>query len=76
MLAVGQGTARALRRHGIEALRRAEDLMAAGTAPGEAIVDGYRLAFLVGAGLLVAATVASATLMRGGTVDMEHQPVA
>jgi EmrB/QacA subfamily drug resistance transporter len=58
------------------ALRRAEDLMATGTTPPEAIVDGYQLAFLVGAGLLVAATVASAVLMRGGTVDMEHQPEA
>lgn len=58
------------------ALRRAEDLMATGVAPPEAIVDGYQLAFVVGAGLLAAATVASVTLMRGGTVDVEQRPDA
>lgn len=58
------------------ALRRADDLQASGLSPGEATVDGYRLAFFVGAGLLAAATLASATLLRGGTQDVEHQPEA
>lgn len=58
------------------ALRRSEDLMATGVAPPAAIVDGYQLAFVVGAGLLVAASVAAVTLMRGGIVDLEQRPDA
>ncbi len=56
------------------ALRKAADLQAGGATQAEAIVDGYRLAFFVGAGLLGAATVAAAALLRPGTDDMENQP--
>ncbi|MCY7396571.1 MAG: MFS transporter [Nocardioides sp.] len=58
------------------ALRRAADLQASGVAPGAAIVDGYRLAFFVGAGLLVAATIAALTLLSPGTDDREQPPAA
>ncbi len=47
------------------ALQRAESLQASGTAPGAAIVEGYQLAFTVGAVLMLVATLTSFVLPRG-----------
>lgn len=47
------------------ALQRADELRASGVAPGPAIVEGYQLAFTVGAVLLLVATIASFVLPAG-----------
>jgi EmrB/QacA subfamily drug resistance transporter len=41
------------------------DLLASGTGQLDALTDGYRIAFLIGAGLCFAGVVAAATLLRG-----------
>jgi EmrB/QacA subfamily drug resistance transporter len=41
------------------------DLLAGGTGQLEALTDGYRVAFLVGAGLCLAGGIAAVTLLRG-----------
>jgi EmrB/QacA subfamily drug resistance transporter len=46
------------------ATSRANDLLASGTAPLDAATSGYRLAFLVGAGLCLVGAVAAVTLLR------------
>jgi EmrB/QacA subfamily drug resistance transporter len=43
------------------------DLLASGTNQLDALTSGYRIAFLIGAGLCLAGTVAAATLLRGRT---------
>lgn len=48
------------------ALRSAEDALRTGTDPASAITDGYVLALQVGVGVLVAATVLAAVLLRRG----------
>jgi EmrB/QacA subfamily drug resistance transporter len=48
------------------ALRSAEDAITSGTDPAVAITDGYVLALRVGAGVLVAAVLLAAALLRGG----------
>jgi EmrB/QacA subfamily drug resistance transporter len=50
------------------ATTRAENLIAAGTAPPAAFVDGFQLAFWVAAGFGVAGIVAALTLVRGRDV--------
>ena len=42
---------------------RTEDLLAAGDSTASALTGGYHLAFLVGAGLVVAATVVAAIVL-------------
>jgi EmrB/QacA subfamily drug resistance transporter len=42
-------------------------LLASGTSEVDALTSGYRIAFLIGAGLCLAGTVAAATLLRGRT---------
>jgi EmrB/QacA subfamily drug resistance transporter len=47
------------------ATSRTNDLLGGGTAQFDALTSGYRLAFLVGAGLCLAGGVAAVTLLRG-----------
>jgi EmrB/QacA subfamily drug resistance transporter len=47
------------------ATSRTNDLLAGGTAPLDAATSGYRLAFLVGAGLCLVGAAAAVTLLRG-----------
>lgn len=47
------------------ATSRTNDLLGGGTAQLDALTSGYRLAFLVGAGLCLAGGVAAVTLLRG-----------
>jgi EmrB/QacA subfamily drug resistance transporter len=47
------------------ATSRTNDLLGGGTAQLDALTSGYRLAFLVGAGLCLAGAVAAVTLLRG-----------
>jgi EmrB/QacA subfamily drug resistance transporter len=49
------------------ATSRTNDLLASGTGQLDAFTSGYRVAFLIGAGLCLAGTVAAATLLRGRT---------
>jgi EmrB/QacA subfamily drug resistance transporter len=46
------------------ATSRTNDLLAAGTAPLDAATSGYRLAFLIGAGLCLVGAAAAVTLLR------------
>jgi EmrB/QacA subfamily drug resistance transporter len=43
------------------------DLLAGGTGQLDALTSGYRIAFLIGAGLCLAGTIAAVTLLRGRT---------
>jgi len=43
------------------------DLLASGTNQLDALTSGYRIAFLIGAGLCLAGTIAAVTLLRGRT---------
>ena len=47
------------------ATSRTNDLLGGGTAPLDAFTSGYKLAFLIGAGLTFAGAVAALTLLRG-----------
>jgi EmrB/QacA subfamily drug resistance transporter len=47
------------------------DQLAAGSAMADALVDGYRVAFLIGAALVAAATVAAAVLLRSRDLPRE-----
>jgi predicted MFS family arabinose efflux permease len=47
------------------ATSRTNDLVGGGTAQLDALTSGYRLAFLIGAGLCLAGAVAAVTLLRG-----------
>jgi hypothetical protein len=46
------------------ATSRTSDLLGSGTGQLDALTDGYRLAFLIGAGLCLAGGVAAVTLLR------------
>jgi predicted MFS family arabinose efflux permease len=48
------------------AASRTEDLLASGDSTPAALVGGYQLAFLIAAGLVVAAIVVTLTILRGG----------
>jgi MFS family permease len=56
------------------ATTQAEDRIAAGTAAPQAFVDGFQLAFLVGAVIAAVGVVVSLTLVRGR--DLEPAPEA
>src|SRR6202000_1259076 len=47
------------------ATSRTNDLLAGGTGQLDALTSGYRIAFLVGAGLCLAGALAAVTLLRG-----------
>ncbi|HVX32748.1 MAG TPA: MFS transporter, partial [Solirubrobacterales bacterium] len=47
------------------ATSRTSDLLGGGTAQLDALTSGYRLAFLVGAGLCLLGAAAAVTLLRG-----------
>jgi EmrB/QacA subfamily drug resistance transporter len=55
---------------------RTNDMLAAGHATGSALTDGYKLAFLVGAGLVIAAVVIALTVLQPGTAAAQEQAVA
>jgi EmrB/QacA subfamily drug resistance transporter len=57
------------------ATSRTEGLLANGEPTASALTDGYHLAFLVGAGLVVAALAVAVSLLRpSATVAHEHEP--
>jgi hypothetical protein len=56
------------------ATTRAEDAIAGGTAAPDALVDGFQVAFLVGAVIAAVGVVASIVLVRGR--DLESVPEA
>jgi hypothetical protein len=49
------------------ATSRTEQLLASGQAPVVALTGGYHLAFAIGAGMVAAAIVVAATMLRTGT---------
>ncbi|HZU39971.1 MAG TPA: DHA2 family efflux MFS transporter permease subunit [Solirubrobacteraceae bacterium] len=54
---------------------RTHHLLVAGASPGSALTRGFHLALVVGAGLLVAAILAAATILRpaGAEPELEHE---
>jgi EmrB/QacA subfamily drug resistance transporter len=63
------------------ATSRTENLVAAGHGAAQALTDGYQLAFLIGAGLTIAAIGVAVTVLRPPTVttveeEIEAQPTA
>ena len=50
------------------------DLLAGGTGQLDALTSGYRIAFLIGAGLCLAGAVAAVTLLRGAAAEARVRP--
>ena len=51
-------------------------LLASGTGPLDAFTSGYRIAFLIGAGLCLAGAIAAATLLRGRAAEAREPQTA
>jgi MFS family permease len=52
---------------------RSDNLLAEGESTASALTSGYHLAFVIAAGLVVAAIVVTLTVLRGGTPRMAEQ---
>ena len=55
---------------------RTSDLLAAGASPDSALTDGFKLAFLIGAGIALLAVLVAATVLESGDATAEGEPVA
>lgn len=52
---------------------RTHELLSGGDPVASALTDGYHLAFMIGAGLVVAAIVLAVTVLQAGTVSAHEQ---
>jgi MFS family permease len=55
---------------------RTDELLRDGESTASALTDGYHLAFMIGAGLVVAAIVVALTVLRGGAAEGAEEPEA
>lgn len=51
---------------------RTDDLLADGADPVNALVDGFQLAYVIGAGFLVLALIVASVVVKGGTAPAPH----